>query len=83
MIRKLFSTLLCAFALLLLMGAGTAPQQPVTVLAEEESTTETDGVLGTEVQSVYEVSSQAIPAAAAAISLRNCLSVKSFAKGIP
>ena len=66
MIRKLFSTLLCAFALLLLMGAGTAPQQPVTVLAEEESTTETDGVLGTEVQSVYEVSSQAIPAAAAA-----------------
>ena len=37
MIRKLISMLLCAFALLLLMGAGTAPQQPVTVLAEEES----------------------------------------------
>ena len=66
MIRKLFSTLLCAFALLLLMGAGTAPQQPVTVLAEEESAAETDGALGTEVQSVYEVSSQAIPAAVAA-----------------
>lgn len=66
MIRKLFSTLLCAFALLLLMGAGTAPQQPVTVLAEEESAAEINGALETENQSVYKVSSQAIPAAAAA-----------------
>ena len=66
MIRKLFSTLLCAFALLLLMGAGTAPQQPVTVLAEEESASETDGALETENQYVYEASSQAIRAAAAA-----------------
>ena len=37
MTRKLFSVLLCAFALLLLMGAGTAPEQTVTILAEEES----------------------------------------------
>lgn len=66
MIRKLFSTLLCAFALLLLMGAGTAPQQPVTVLAEEESAAEINGALETENQSVYKVSSQAIPAAVAA-----------------
>ena len=66
MTRKLFSTLLCAFALLLLMGAGTAPQQPVTVLAEEESAAEINGALETENQSVYKVSSQAIPAAAAA-----------------
>ena len=65
MIRKLFSTLLCAFALLLLMGAGTAPQQPVTVLAEEESAAGTAGALVTEIRSIYEVSSQAIPAAAA------------------
>ena len=37
MTRKLFSTLLCAFALLLLMGAGKAPeQQPASLLAEEE-----------------------------------------------
>lgn len=67
MIRKLFSTLLCAFALLLLMGAGTAPQQPVTVLAEEESASANRGkALQTEYQSNNKVSSQAIPAAAAA-----------------
>lgn len=65
MIRKLISMLLCAFALLLLMGAGTAPQQPVTVLAEEESTA-AGGATGTELQSIYLAGSQAIPAAAAA-----------------
>ena len=38
MTRKLFSVLLCAFALLLLMGAGEAPQeQPAAIVAEEES----------------------------------------------
>lgn len=37
MTRKLFSVLLCAFALLLLMGAGTAPKQAAALLAEEES----------------------------------------------
>lgn len=38
MTRKLFSMMLCAFALLLLMGAGIAPEEPVTILAEEENT---------------------------------------------
>ena len=38
MTRKLFSVLLCAFALLLLVGAGEAPQeQPAAIVAEEES----------------------------------------------
>ncbi len=35
--RKLFSMLLCAFALLLLMGAASAPDQAASILAEEES----------------------------------------------
>jgi len=35
--RKLISVLLCAFALLLLMGAGPAPEQEAAMLAEEES----------------------------------------------
>ena len=64
MIRKLISMLLCAFALLLLMGAGTAPQQPVTVLAEEESAAD-GGATETELQSAYLAGGQAIPAAAA------------------
>ena len=37
MTRRLFSGLLCAFALLLLMGAGVAPQRTAALLAEEES----------------------------------------------
>ena len=37
MIRKLVSSLLCAFALLLLMGAGVASEQTTPILAEEES----------------------------------------------
>lgn len=85
MIRKLFSTLLCAFALLLLMGAGTAPQQPVTVLAEEESAAETNGALETENQSVNEVSSQAVPAAAAAspIELAESTESRLLVDGVP
>ena len=44
MTRKLFSVLLCAFALLLLMGAGEAPQeQTAPVAAQEESA---DGAAG-------------------------------------
>lgn len=67
MIRKLFSMLLCAFALLLLMGAGTASEQTATILAEEESAAVSDSaVLETDTQSTNKVSSQAIPAAAAA-----------------
>lgn len=67
MTRKLFSMLLCAFALLLLMGAGTASEQTATILAEEESAAVSDSVaLETETQSTDKVSIQAIPAAAAA-----------------
>ena len=67
MTRKLFSTLLCAFALLLLMGAGTAPEQAAALLAEEESAAVSDGAaLETDTQSIDEVSSQAVPAAAGA-----------------
>ena len=35
--RKLFSTLLCAFALLLLMGAAEEPETAELILAQEES----------------------------------------------
>ena len=41
--RKLFSTLLCAFALLLLMGAAEVPAQAELVLAQEESVAVADG----------------------------------------
>ena len=54
--RKLFSTLLCAFALLLLMGAAEEPAQAELVLAQEESaavsdseTLETDNTIQFEV----------------------------------
>ena len=63
MLRKLISTMLCAFALLLLMGAGAVPQQTVAILAEEESAV-LDSALETETQSVDKVSSQGIHAAA-------------------
>lgn len=36
MIRKLFSTLLCAFALLLLMGAGTVSEQDTVIVTQED-----------------------------------------------
>lgn len=64
MTRKLFSMLLCAFALLLLMGAGTAPEQTTAILAEEESAVRS--ALETELQSTDKASSQAVPAAAGA-----------------
>ena len=49
--RKLFSAMLSAFALLLLMGASAAPAQPQTaLLAEEESAASTDAALETEAQ---------------------------------
>ena len=50
MIRKLVSSLLCAFALLLLMGAGVASEQTTPILAEEESAAETEVALETENQ---------------------------------
>ena len=54
--RKLFSTLLCAFALLLLMGAADVPETAELILAQEESaavlngeTLETDNTIQLEV----------------------------------
>ena len=54
--RKLFSTLLCAFALLLLMGAADVPETAELILAQEESaavadseTLETDNTVQLEV----------------------------------
>ena len=65
MTRKLFSVLLSAFALLLLMGAGVAPEEPAAIVAEEESAAAAAGeALETEPQSEVEISSQAVPAAA-------------------
>ena len=65
MIRKLLSTLLCAFALLLLMGAGTAPEQQAAILAEEESAAVSDSqALEADPQALEQASSQAVPAAA-------------------
>lgn len=45
---------LCAFALLLLMGASTAPQQSAALLAEEESAVLAEDALDTESQASYE-----------------------------
>ena len=65
MIRKLLSMLLCAFALLLLMGAGTAPEQQAAILAEEESAAVSDSqALEADPQALEQASSQAVPAAA-------------------
>ena len=67
MIRKLLSMLLCAFALLLLMGAGTAPEQSAAILAEEESAVVSDSqALEADTRSLDKASSQAGPAAAGA-----------------
>lgn len=49
--RKLISLLLCAFALLLLMGAGTAPGQSAAVIEEEESAALDEQALGIEAES--------------------------------
>lgn len=67
MTRKLFSMMLCAFALLLLMGAGVSSEaQPVTIVAEEESVTAAGGTLETEFQSVDKASSRTVSEAAGA-----------------
>ena len=50
MVRKLFSVPLCAFALLLLMGASAAPQQSDALLAEEESAVLSEAARETESQ---------------------------------
>ncbi len=66
MIRKLVSSLLCAFALLLLMGAGTASEQTTSILAEEESGAPSGSALMlTETQAdLVEQSAKVVPAAA-------------------
>ena len=65
MIRKLVSSLLCAFALLLLMGAGVASEQTTPILAEEESGALSGSALTTETQAdLVEQSAKAVPAAA-------------------
>ena len=67
MIRKLLSMLLCAFALLLLMGAGTVPEQAAAILAEEESAAVTySQALEADTRSIDKASSLAVPAAAGA-----------------
>lgn len=58
--RKLFSTLLCAFALLLLMGAAAVPEQAELILAQEESAAVADDVaLETDNQIQFEVNGDA------------------------
>jgi len=66
MTRKLFSVVLSAFALLLLMGAAV-PEQPVTLLAEEESAVlMEETALETEAAvSVEQQIEEGVPAAAA------------------
>lgn len=71
MTRKLFSVLLSAFALLLLMGAGVAPQQTAALLAEEESAAANHfAALETDVQSMIMVNGEAVQAAAGAHPLK-------------
>ena len=67
--RKLFSTLLCGFALLLLMGAAEEPVQAELVLAQEESaavsdseTLETDNTIQFEVNGEAQSDEAAQPA---------------------
>ena len=53
--RKLCSVMLCAFALLLLMGAAVSPEQAAALVTEEESTLDPSVVLETDVQSLNKV----------------------------
>ena len=63
--RKLFSAMLGAFALLLLMGAASTPTQPAaTLLAEEESAALKETALETEAESRDTKFTQAVVAAA-------------------
>lgn len=61
--RKLFSTMLCAFALLLLMGAGVEPNSSATLVIEEESTSmaQEEQVLETGIPTGTEESENAQP----------------------
>lgn len=78
MTRKLFSMMLCAFALLLLMGAGIAPEEPVTILAEEESAAAVSSdALETETPSIDKASGQEDSEAAGASPLELAEDVES------
>ena len=59
--RKLFSLPLCAFALLLLMGASAVPQQTTALLAEEESAVLDETALETEAQVSTGIQENEIP----------------------
>ena len=60
--RRLFSTMLCALALLLLMGAGVEPSSSVAYLIEEESTnTQTEEVLEAGIETGTEQSEETVP----------------------
>ena len=54
MTRKLFSVMLSALALLLLMGAAAVPEQSAALLAEEESAVSQDAALETEADAVID-----------------------------
>lgn len=61
MIRKLFSVLLCAFALLLLMGAAAVPEQPAALLPEEESAVAQEPALETDADVSEETDPEGVP----------------------
>lgn len=67
MIRKLFSVPLCAFALLLLMGASTAPQQSAAPLAEEESAVLEETALETDLQVSTETTKETVESNGSAV----------------
>ena len=75
MTRKLCSVLLSACALLLLMGAGVAPQQAAAIVIEEESVPLAEMTLETDIQSAYEVNDGFLPAVVGATPVK-------LAKGI-
>jgi len=61
--RKLFSVMLCAFALLLLMGAAVNPEQAAALVTEEESILDLNEVLETDVQSLNKVNNMILSSA--------------------
>lgn len=67
MTRKLFSVVLSAFALLLLMGAAAVPEQSAALVAEEESAVLDETALETEADAsadeLEELLEDAVPAA--------------------
>ena len=62
--RKLFSAMLSAFALLLLMGAAASPDPAYALVAEEESVVQEETALETEAESRDTKFTQAVVAAA-------------------